>query len=661
MAISAINFIKEQIRQKVTQDETFYQRMLYYFEIQLPQQTGPGGVIPGVSNNFMFPLILPPEAITVDEPFAVELTPTQRGGLYSEEDGIIPRAIRIRGNTGFKPRKLKTYGAFGGAPPGPSLAVPPAVFPQKVSHSRKLPRLAAEDISGQRHFQYLQDSVFRTYADLKRDPVTAQSTVMFFHNPKDDEHWRVIPRKFTLERDKSKPTLYNYNIELTAVGPAEAGTDLDFDDKSFLDYFSNAVYIASLGLDLAAGAVNDLTAMVDDIGIQISNITVILDSVTSIVSATQDFIDGVKSLDVIDRSNGKISLPHAWVVSVAELCESAASLTTEDPDQTVPPWVTNKLRLMVDGIELIASNPSSFETPNSTTMENIRNSQELRRSVLQSKQTEITDASGPSTYVELEQLGTGLTPGDVTSSAGTILAGGGLLKYKNLQRVEVGQGDTLVSLAAQHMGDARLWQYIAIANGLKPPYVDDLASAPLALEGAEGSPLGHSIGIGSEVLIPSNIRSPMDYPLLPVLGTQVSESSANQLLGIDAKLETEDGLIGDSRATLDIAIDAERGSTDIKLVEGVDNISQAVTMRLITEYGTDMMYKKVGLKRIVGLNFKLADLANARYRLRESINSDPRIASVSELQLEQSEDALITDITAELRGFAESRAIKVAL
>lgn len=654
MAVSAINFIKELARQNIAQDENFYRRMLYYFELQLPYQTGPGGVIPGISNNFMFPLILPPKAITMDEPFAAEITPTQQGGLYVEESGIVQRTLRIRGNTGFKPRKLKTYGSMGESPPGPAFAVPFSVFPQKVSHSRKLPPVAAADISGHRHFQYLQDSLFRVYADLKRDPVTAKDTAMFFHNPKDDEHWRVIPRRFTMERDSSQPTLYNYNIELTIVGPAEAGTDLDFDDKSWLDDFNNAIQIASMGANLTSGAINDLTAMADDIGTQISNITVLIDNTTTILTATQDFIDGNKAL---------IDLPHAWVISNAELLEAAASLTVEDPDQTVPPWVTNKIRTAVDGLELIASNPSSFETPNTTTITDIRGYQDLRRTVSQEKQTEVTDSNGPSSFVELEQLGTGLTPGEVTSSAGSTLAGGDILKYRNLQKVEVGQGDTLASLAAQHLGDARLWQYIATANGIKPPYVNDQASTPLIRGNADESLFGHSLGIGSEILIPTNAASPKDYPLLPVLGTQIDEPTNNMLLGIDAKLEVANGATGDSMSVWDVAIDTENGSTDVKTVEGMDNIEQAVTMRLLTEYGTDTLYKKVGLKRIVGLNFKFADLANARYRLRDAVSADARVATISDLRFDQSEDGdgLITELTAQLRGFAESRSIKVAL
>jgi hypothetical protein len=657
MAVSAINLIKELTRQQVNQDENFLKRMLYYFELQLPFQSATGAVVPGLTNSFMFPLILPPESFTQEEPFAVEVTPTQRGGLYAEETGIIQRNIRIRGNTGFKPRKLNTYGAYGtaGSPPTPSNAVPFA-YPETTSHARELPLVAVREISGHRHFQYLQDSVFRIYADLKRDPATAESTTMYFHNPKDDEHWKVIPQRFVLDRDKERPHLYNYSIDLLVVDKANATADLDFDDKSILDTFNNAVYLASLGLDIVSGAANDLTALSNDIGTQFNNINVLLDGLNNITTSTQEFVDGVEPL---------INESYASVQSLLDLADGLAS-DSSDTDQPetvpIPSSATNMIRRSIEGLELIASNPASFETSNNTTMSDLRNRQELRRSTTQQQRNEVLDGTSPSSFSELEELGTGLTPGEVTSSGGDILAGGDIIQYRNVQEVEIGQGDTLATLASQYLGDARLWQYIAIANGLKPPYVDDQASVPLATGGADELPFGQSLGIGSKILIPSNDAAPSDYPLLPVVGTQLEEPVENQLLGIDALLESDNrGVVGDSNSLYDIAVDTELGSTDVKLATGVSNISQVIYMRLVSEHGSDLLYKQVGLKRIVGLNFTLADLANARYRIRESVGADARISSVRNMLFQQEDDALNATMDAVLRGFTESKPIQVVL
>jgi hypothetical protein len=241
------------------------------------------------------------------------------------------------------------------------------------------------------------------------------------------------------------------------------------------------------------------------------------------------------------------------------------------------------------------------------------------------------------------------------------LAGGELYRYRNVQVATVEQGDTLASLAAKYLGDARLWQYIAVANGLKPPYVDDMASAPIAPCDADGPLFKDALGIGAKVLIPSNAASPSNYPLLPVIGTHAYESSENQLLGVDAFLEAHGDTMDDSRVLYDVAVDEEGGSVDVKLAEGMTNIEQVARLRIIIEHGTDPLYKNVGLKRIVGLNFNFADLANARYRIRESIGSDPRFASLRELEFTQNNDALETAMVAEIRGLAESRSIKAMI
>ena len=193
-AMGTLDFLRETVRQAITGDDKFYKQFLYFFELRIPQKLA----INGIQTTVLFPLMLAPENLSMDEPFAVEVTQTQGGGLIVEENGIIQRMLRIRGNTGFKPR------AWEGSR-GLALSVVP---PEKRSYSRNLDPFIFDALSGQRHFQYLQDAVFRTYGDLKRDPESAEDTRLFWHNPKDDEHWEVIPQKFSLERSSSKRTIY---------------------------------------------------------------------------------------------------------------------------------------------------------------------------------------------------------------------------------------------------------------------------------------------------------------------------------------------------------------------------------------------------------------------------------------------------------------------
>lgn len=653
MSISAIAFTKEMIRQGINQDSNFLQKMTYYFELHIPHVVA-DAVVPGVSNAFIFPLVIPPESYSLEEPFAVELTPTQRGGLYAEENGVIRRTIRLRGNTGFKPRTLKTSYAFiAGGTSGIQYPMSPGIFmglsSAEQSYSRSLPLIATE-VSGHRHFQYLQDSVFRTYADLKRDPVTARDTALYFHVLKDDEHWKVIPQKFTLERDKSKPTLYTYNIEMEAVGKADNAVEVDFDDKSILDQINNALYMADMAADLMAGTLDDLIGLQGDLASAGANVTVLIDGLTDVLDATNEFIDGHERL---------INIPYAWTQSLMEFADEAAQLAGDNDN--VPPAAVHVIRTAAEALEMLASNPSSFARANDLIMTDIHERQELNRSVSKERRDQVSAGTAPQSFAELEALGTGLTPGEVTRGNADITIGGDLRQYKTSQVVEIGQGDTLASLAAQYLGDARLWQYLAIANGLKPPFVDEEAAKPLITGGADETPFGQSLGRGSKLIVPSNVAAASDFPVLPVLGVSLEESLEKQLLGTDVMLLPELDAAGQRTTMYDIPVDIDHGALDVKIVSGIDNMVQVVKSRITTEHGSDLLYKQVGLKRIIGLNFALADLANAQYRIRETVQADSRIVAVRDMQFSQNNDTLSVSLNAVLRGFTATRPVEVAV
>jgi hypothetical protein len=72
-------------------------------------------------------------------------------------------------------------------------------------------------MSGQRQFQFLQDRIFRLYSDLKQNPDASAGTKLYFHNPKDQENWRVIPMSFTMSRAAPRSTMYFYDIQLLVV------------------------------------------------------------------------------------------------------------------------------------------------------------------------------------------------------------------------------------------------------------------------------------------------------------------------------------------------------------------------------------------------------------------------------------------------------------
>jgi len=100
---------------------------------------------------------------------------------------------------------------------------------------------------------------------------------------------------------------------------------------------------------------------------------------------------------------------------------------------------------------------------------------------------------------------------------------------------------------------------------------------------------------------------------------------------------------------------------DAKIVEGKANITQAVLQRLVTDRGTDTLYKSVGLQRVIGLGFNTVDVELIRFRISETVRADPRIVSIQDAEFEQSEDALTASITVTVRGSADSFMLKAVV
>jgi len=654
MSISPIKLVLESLRRKATGDDKYFRRMLMFFEIEVP----PEHAFHGILNDYLFPIVIPPDSYKLSEPFAVEDSPTQGGGLYVEENGIVRRTIQLSGTTGFKVRPFRG-----------SSWVLNTIKPEQKSHSRELPWtwLKFAGLTGHGHLKYLQDCVFRAYADLKRDPSSAEGTTMSFHIPKDDEHWLVAPTGFDISRDKGSPVTYRYDIGLLVKGPAGAHLENVSEDKSLLDQLKEAVQMIKTGIDLIQGGINDLTAIVSEIAGFVANIGTILDGLLGIVDAAKNFVEGIT--DFIENPFGSILLSNDAIDAARASYENLLKKATIAPDSGVRDYVLDRLSTIQDGLDRMGTHPEVFEsTSRKTARENAKRSDLFQRVPT----TELLDAESrgsPGTLTEVSNLGTSLTGGEVLSAKGTLFTSNSVRNYKSAQSVSVTKGDTLTSLASQYLGDSSRWEDIAIINGLKPPFIDAQASADLVL--GDTPVLPGVLGTGDKIAIPSYQPSLVDRPLLPVLGARLDESLESQLLGTDFALEPT---TSSGRNTLyDIPIDVEGGSVDAKLATGLPNLIQGLTYRMSTDRGSDTLYRHLGLKRVIGLNLSLVDLEASRFRISQCISQDPRIGSVKTIEFEGEDsgsssppentprDALITNISASVRGFSEGQRISVAV
>lgn len=635
MATSPLKIIKERIRQHEAQDNHFYKKMLFFFELRVPaDQAWP------FLNPFVFPLVLNPESYSMEEPFSVEATPTQGGGLYVEENGIVQRTIKLEGTTGFKPRGLRKR----------QPAALAALKPEQKSFGRELPALVFNPISGQRHFQYLQDAVFRTYADLKRDPATAADTSMIFHNTKDQEQWLVAPQRFTLTRSAEKRVLYQYSIELLILDKADSLVRDWSEDKSLLDTLKDKIRMIKSGLDMITGALNDLTAIANEIKTMVKNVLSIIDNVTAIIRAVGDFIDGVTDL---------IELPYTFLESVNSLIDEALSIRESLEEagtaiKALPATTKQKFRVIQDGLYRIGTHPEAFESTSHAKMRKLRERQEALTGTSRDAINAALDTSPPSTLSGVRNLGTAVTQGDVISARGELGVGQRVYNYTGSRPITVAQGDTLANLAATYLGDARLWQHIAVINGLKPPFLVEHASTPLF---SDSPSMPGTLNIGDTILIPNFGKPPQKQPLLPVLGVTMNEPVEVHLLGTDFREDPVYGAPGAQQ--YDWVIDVEGGSQDIARRSGLANLAQGVRTRLITERGTDTLFKRLGPERVVGLNNADVDLETARFRIVEAIVQDPRISAVRRMEFPESSspDVLETDADVEVRGLTQTASI----
>ena len=173
-------------------------------------------------------------------------------------------------------------------------------------------------------------------------------------------------------------------------------------------------------------------------------------------------------------------------------------------------------------------------------------------------------------------------------------------------------GDTLQSLAAKRLGDARKWRAIAVLNNLTEPYISK--------DGFPGTKK-----IGDRILIPSFDPPPQNRAITPVIGVAPNVPAEKRLLGTDLKLKRLTDRPGDF---YDFEIDVEAGSDDIKTTEGIDNLKQALLVRLRTERGTNQLYRQVGHERVIAVSEPGIDRDQVIFRIGQAVRADPRVTDL---------------------------------
>ena len=204
--------------------ENWYKTIPYAFRIS-PAKTPTATAPPQPA--FFFPVN--PENISINTPFATVVTPTI-GGIVQEHSGAVFYNITISGTTGILPAMNLLTGDYrspnnelrplGGESLIPSLGgfgqstinTLNSAISAITGTSSKMVDSKRNRNSGYTAFHMLYKFLW-LYHFAKANGSSQQ---LKFMNYKDNNQYDCVVQNFSLNRDKSKPHLYQYNIQLKA-------------------------------------------------------------------------------------------------------------------------------------------------------------------------------------------------------------------------------------------------------------------------------------------------------------------------------------------------------------------------------------------------------------------------------------------------------------
>lgn len=265
-------------------------------------------------------------------------------------------------------------------------------------------------------------------------------------------------------------------------------------------------------------------------------------------------------------------------------------------------------------------------------------------------------------------------------------------QYKSGRLVKINYGESLESLATRQLGDPNKWLDIAIANGLKPPYIDEVGVRIPLLSNGAGNQINLSatdvngnlnidrlyinqpiylqsstqivdqriitnlrqVPVSGEIIIEldgamnMDIYKTVEQAHIRVFAPNTVNSSLYVLIPSPEPLPDDrndevpwflaKSADDERRAKIDLAIDDNGELTftpngDIKLSYGLDNAIQAIKLKIVTELGSLRYHPTYGLVNVVGN--KNSNIDDLRELLTQSIlrqvEADSRFDRVEDL------------------------------
>lgn len=269
-------------------------------------------------------------------------------------------------------------------------------------------------------------------------------------------------------------------------------------------------------------------------------------------------------------------------------------------------------------------------------------------------------------------------------------------QYKSGRLVKLNYGESLESLAARYFNDPNKWIDIAIANGLKPPYIDEVGLRIPLLSNGNGNQINiaetdvngnlniDKFYINQPIFIQSNVevrpsqRVITNLRQVPVSGEIILELDGDLNLDIyqtidnayvrvylpntinssffvlipsteplpDDRKDDVPWFLAKSaddekRAQIDLSINDNGDLTftntgDVRLSYGLENAIQAIKLKIITELGSLKYHRTYGLVNVVGArNTNIADIQDLiTQSIVSQIEADQRYSRVEDISVD---------------------------
>lgn len=496
---------------KLTQLDFALKPIYYRFEILCdPSITGSVSSIIGrplfdAANNIIerIDLKINPNQYEVSEPVRQAITQT-KSGAWIDFYGPGLSEVNMKGTTGWKPRTL------------PATKSNPLAAQAIANAASKLAALSGATTpntpTGLQDFIALRNRIFRTYnvllKNLKLDfskRLQAQVQLRFYAWDTED-YFIVQMNHCKLQRNASRPMLYDYDINMTVVGyPQNRGDITDFlvnyykpqaRATNILTQLQNAVayfqQIESAILSVSAAVNQEIQSVTSDI--------------TTLVDGVQNLVTG--AADVID-------IPLATVQAIASSLRQIGDdvLTLEQLPQDFINEVRAQVIETVCACYALATYPKLFQNSWQAKFANIPWGNLTCSSTLGIPPSPTDNSQGTLIPADNGQpanppLTSVTPPGSPLAVTGVNSSTQASQPYR-LKEVQIAEGDSIESILLKTGGTdpsvASVWQQIAVINGLEYPYIAPNAEFDIDVEATgvvsfSGTP-GTAIPAGTRVAV----------------------------------------------------------------------------------------------------------------------------------------------------------------